>query len=150
MKLSLAQKLVWLIEVVVLLFVVVGGIAGYTILRRALIERTQSQLTSVSILKENSVKEYLSHAREELEFFPESAHRRAQFEKILSGSPSAKGEILESFAELIQDGHTFRDLFLLNDQGMVVVSSNPLDDGKIKSTEIILGAENICTIFIMT
>lgn len=137
MKLSLAQKLVLVIEVVVVLFATLGGLATYLMFRRSLVERTQAQLTSIAVLKENAVKELVEHAQNELIYFGTSEREHKLLVDYLSAKRTvSKEEMLDLFSEIIRDGHTFKDLFLLDMTGAVVISSNPLDEGKIKSTEL--------------
>ncbi len=135
MKLSLAQKLVLVIEVVVVVFTVFGGIATYLVLQKSLVDRARNQLASIAVLKENAIKKKIEHAKTEIQYFVETSHRQAKLQQVLLEGSGETGYILETFQELIQDGNTYRDLLLLDAQGVVVVSSNPSDEGKIKSTE---------------
>ena len=140
MKLSLAQKLVLVIEVVVVVFAILGGTATYFIFQRSLIERTRAQLTSIAVLKENAVKEYVGNAKREIGFFVQAEHGHVILADTLKEKEIKDDkEVQGLFSEIIKDGHSFRDIMLLDMTGRVIMSSNPLDEGKIKDLESMSG-----------
>lgn len=140
MKLNLAQKLVLVIEVVVVLFAGLGGVATYAILQKSLTARTQAQLESISVLKEGAVKEYVGHAKSEIEFYAKAQRSGDMLRSTIRAQKGTKpNEAKGLFSEIIKDGHTFRDVMLLDLQGEVILSSNLQDEGKIKDLEAMTG-----------
>lgn len=138
MKLSLGQKFILSIETVVVIFSILTGIVTYYIFQKSLVERTLLHLQSISVLKENVVKQYLRDAELEINFFVNNERRHKLLVEMLTKAKSTEVKnILEEFSETIKDGHIFRDILLLDNNGAVLISTNPKDEGKIKDVNSI-------------
>lgn len=136
MKFGLVQKLVIVIEIVVVAFAVFGGGVAYVVSRKSLVDRINSQLESVSVLKEHSINGFIEEVKAEIEYLGNGEETYKQLVLYLEEkNPTAKKLVVEEMEHIYKEKDIFTSIFLMNSDGMIVASTNSTDEGKIRSTE---------------
>ena len=137
MKLKISQKLIFLIEGILFFTVILSGIVTYFMSRNILIKRTDSQLLSVATLKENGVKEYLEDAKGRIYFFVSNKNKSGIILNILKVPSEIQKQTARKLLseEITSDNRFFKEALIIDHQGLVVLSTNISNEGKIKSNE---------------
>lgn len=137
MKLKLGQKLILFIEVVVFLTVLITGITASFLFWNTIVERVKSHLISVAVLKENSILEYMEDAEGKLKHEIGITSKKELLIKFLKTPAESQKQAIKGLLvdEILMDDRFYKDVLLINGEGLVIVSTNNLDEGKIKSNE---------------
>jgi adenylate cyclase len=136
MKLSLGRKLIISLELVIFSVAILLGVSSFVIFRNTLINRINSQLESVSVLKEQSIKEYLSEATMVIDYYTNDKIRKEEIVRYLkSKSEKDKAAVFVRMLRIYEERKIFLSVFLMDKDGVIVLSTNPSDEGKIKSEE---------------
>lgn len=136
MKLGLHGKIIVVIELVVLVVAAASSGVALYIQRNTLIDLTNRQLQSVSVLKEHNITRYINHAIGEIEHTSSGKRTHDALVNFLEyKTENKKQEIDDILNEFISGADIYSDIFVMDKKGTIVVSTDSLDEGKIRSNE---------------
>lgn len=136
MKISLRNKLIIMVEGVLIVFALMAGFLSYAILQNVFRDRIYAQLISVTTLKENRIRSFITDISLEIEHLASNSKVNSQLVHFINKKEAVdKEELTVFFTELLDLKGTFSNYFVLDDLGNVVLSSTKTDEGKIKATE---------------
>ncbi len=136
MKLRLTQKLVISIEVVVILISCIGGFIAFRTVRETLLNQTRSQTQSISTLKEQSILSFLNRAKSQLNFLATNSTNKEIVQRYLLNKKEVDKELIKTeLLEILSQRTLFSSLYILDQAGQVVISTEEKDEGKIKTSE---------------
>lgn len=136
MKLGIGNKIILIIETTVVVVIVFAGVTTYMLMNRAFEKQVFSHLESVSSLKENNIKEYLGDMRGEIESVVKNETTRQALNEYLTNRNTENKKIVSGkINDLLVMENVFSDVLVLDKNGVVVFSTNEMDEEKIKSTE---------------
>ncbi|MBT3464021.1 cache domain-containing protein, partial [archaeon] len=142
-NISISKKLILIFLAIVLFSTSISGYLGYLNSKKIVEERIQDQLLSVLVLKENSMENFFKLLREDIENFAGNKEIKAYFEefhfstnKVNPELEELKEEEIELYfrEELIHHAH-FLEIFLLDVNGKIDISTEANQKGKIKSSD---------------
>ncbi|RLD11343.1 MAG: hypothetical protein DRI56_01235 [Chloroflexota bacterium] len=101
-----------------------------------------NHLESVAMLKEAEVKDWLSNLEINLSLISSRKNALDNLEIILSPDPAETSAYNTAYKDLaerlnwtIEQTHLFEEIFILDLQGKVIVSTNPVQEGKLYANE---------------
>ena len=136
MRINLSKKIIITIEVIVLITVILLGVVFFIFLKNNTKNEINTRLTSISYLKGNYLKQYIDFNISETEISLNSSHVKKEFINLLNKKSKDSGSMaINLLADGMIDKTQLIDLSIINNDGVVVASSNQQDVGKIKSDE---------------
>ncbi len=140
---KIALRLILMFVILALIAISLGGVSYYVTAKQALEERIEAQLESVVILKENQLNGFIEEEREDLESIAKEKIFRDRFIEMLEAHSThdpneplhheaIKGLLKEKLGTM---GGDFIELFILGMSGEVHISTDEIQEGKIKSNE---------------
>lgn len=136
MKLNLAQKLILIIESVVVVFAIVGGSATYLLSKEALTKRFDAQLESVAVLKEHNIDRFVAEVLEEMDYLASGDQNKLQMIEFLTNPTDQNLQnVSQDIGRIFDEKSTFESIFVMDRVGEIVYSTSPDDEGKIKVNE---------------
>jgi len=132
-------KLILIIVIIALVSNILSGTVYYFIAKQAIEERTNAQLKSVSVLKENQLNDLIEEEIRNLENIAKEESLLDNFIRILKARHDPDKTIyyenIKNFfkKKLIQGD--FTEFFVLDLEGKIRISTNKINEGKIKSNE---------------
>jgi HAMP domain-containing protein len=135
MRIGLKSKLVLLIELSIVAVSLVVGLYSLVITRNVFENRIYSQLQSVTVLKENRIKNMISETTLQIEYIAKNKQEKASLLGLLEGDMSNKKKLDAFYGEILTGTDMFMDFMVLDTKGEVVFASDGIDEGKIKATE---------------
>ena len=137
MKLGLSNKIVLTIEFAVFTIAFSCGIISLVLQKDTLEDLTRSQLESVSILKGYSIERYVDHAIEELESASNGESTGNVFFNFLDKrGDKDKKEVYNTLSHILDEKDVFSGVFVLDKNGVVLVSDNKEEEGEARNEEI--------------
>lgn len=133
MKLGLSKKIILAIEFTVFFVALSCGIISLILQKSTLENLTKSQLESVSILKGHSIERYFNNIKEELDSSLDNNHYITYF--LETNDQKYKKDIYETFEDILSEGDTFSEVFILNKNGVISASSNTKEEGEARNEE---------------
>src|SRR4030042_1197691 len=127
MKIGL--KLVVITEILVLLTISSVGYVSYQIGNQSITERIEAQLGSVATLKASHLQNFI---REKTENIISLRNQYQHFSQEMHYTTQYIGEFLE---DRLTENSFFTELFIMNANGTILLSTDKLQEGKIKSNE---------------
>ncbi|PCI20160.1 hypothetical protein COB64_02515 [Candidatus Wolfebacteria bacterium] len=132
----IGTKLLLIIGIVSFIGITIGGIIYYFITRQAIEERIVAQLESITILKENQLNNFIS---EEMDDVIVLSSDEALLNNLINFNTYQKDEHKEAIQDILinklQIDRDFLEFFIMDFEGKVVISTDPLQEGKIKYSE---------------
>jgi len=136
MKLNLSSKIIIIIEIAVLIVAIGSGATALIVQRNTLQKLTNTQLQSVSILKEYGVLEYISQALAGTSFVSTNKRTRDILTTFIQQkTEKQKQEVYTVLQELGGEKNIYVNTFVMDEQGVIIASLHPSDEGKIRSAE---------------
>ncbi len=132
----LANKLVILVESIVVVAIIIGGISTFIISRKVLIDKTKQQLTSISVLKENNIKRFIEEIKVEIEYLTINPKSNSLFVKYInSNGLDYREEAFDIVLDIVKHKKILHSVYLTDNEGRVLLSTHSEDVGKFKSNE---------------
>lgn len=137
MKLGIGNKLSLSIEISVLLLTLFATLTTYVIMERVFEQQTITHLESVSDLKLNTIRAFMKDISVEIESIKKNETFLESVNEYFVGQKvNHKNTIISKFRELTANKDYFSEVFVINRQGEIVVSTNLENEGKIKLSEL--------------
>jgi len=126
--------IVW--SVVITAIAVSVGICSYVVLRNVFIQRTYTQLESISNIKESTLKTFITQISKEIKFATEDEDLYKYLDLYLEfQNVENKRTALRMLSSIIRVTDSFESVYMTNMSGEIILSTNPSDEGKIRSFE---------------
>lgn len=136
MKLNLSIKIIIIIEIAVLVVAISSGSVALLIQKNTLEKLTNTQLQSVSVLKEYSVVQYVARSLGRVAFVASNERTRDIFTTFIQHKTEKLKQ--EAYTVLQESGGNkdiYVNTFVMDEQGVIIASLHPSDEGKIRSAE---------------
>ena len=137
---KIGQKIIILIECLVMLSILTIGIFSYYLGTEIIHERIEAQMESVTILKANYLNNFILERKNDM------VSVGNQCDKLLQNNNDTDfNELRECLHDRVQENNFFIELFIMNQDGAVIISTDQTQEGKIKTNEpyFINGQKNI-------
>lgn len=136
MKFNLRSKLLVVIGSMIVAIALLVGIASYAVLSNVLLQRTNAQLQSISDIKAGTVNLFISDSEKEIAFSASDENAKQSLVRyLMTRNAGDKPAALGAITEIVKGTASFESAFLADAGGTVVVSTNPEDEGKIRSDD---------------
>jgi len=137
MKFGLSKKIIITIEAGILTAIILFGILFFLFLVSNIEKDINTRLETISSLKEGYIKQYLDFSVSEIEVVAKSEHIKPRLIDILQGKSTDNGAMAMN---MLKDGMInysgLIELYIINNDGVVLVSDHKEHEGKIKSNEL--------------
>jgi len=137
---KIGQKIIILIECLVMLSILTVGIFSYYLGTEIIHERIEAQLESVTILKANYLNNFILERKNDM------VSVGNQCDKLLQNNNDTDfNELRECLHDRVQENNFFIEMFIMNQDGAVIISTDQTQEGKIKTNDLyfINGQKNI-------
>jgi GAF domain-containing protein/HAMP domain-containing protein len=135
---SLRNRLLWAFIALAILPVLVTGTIATLVSAQGLRSDVYDELQSVTILKENAIKDWLNVVQTNLGIIYEDRTAQQGISALLQGTPEAVLDQNQLRNELIsfnkRTGY-FVEIFAIDTDGKIVLSTDALQEGKIQATQ---------------
>ncbi|MEI8232829.1 MAG: ATP-binding protein [bacterium] len=136
MKFKLAQKILLLVEMMVVGFTIVGGVITYFVFQRSITDKLFAHLESVSALKEQSISNFIEEATTEVVYLERGSRTNSKMVEYLQSkekSKELKASIAEDLLDISKEKNILSNIFILDAEGVVEISTSLEDEGKIRA-----------------
>lgn len=136
MRLNLSKKIILTIQAGVLFGVVLFGFVLFFFVKSNIERQIDVQLASISSLKTSHIKQYLDFHVLEVESSVKSSHIKESLIDLLQGKSKDNGAmVISMLSDGMIDSSDLLDIYVINNDGIIVASNNKEEEGKIKSDE---------------
>jgi len=136
MKLGIRGKIIGSFEVSIVLVLTVAIVVSYFVLVNVFKQQTFDKLQSISVLKESFLNEFMQNAVSEIEYFnDQKAVRLSTLNFLTSGDTTSKKSIDNQVQSLLKYKTEFSGILILDKGGVVVFSTQKMEEGMIKSQD---------------
>ncbi len=139
MKIGL--KLILIIGTVAIISIALTGTVYYFIAQQSIEKRVEAQLETAAILKENNINDFIKERANEIEAVAKEKALISNYIGLLEANDSQEtvmlynANIKQLLNERIVNKENFFELFILNLNGKIILSTDESQDGKFKSSE---------------
>ncbi len=135
MKISLKNKLILTIILAAVAVAALMGYLSFYLLHFDFEQRVFSQLQSVMVLKTSSIDNFVDDSKKEIEYLVSNSLLSNWLIGYFEDGKKNKEDIVDFYNEVMASEDLFSDLFVMDDQGVVILSTNSVDEGKVRQSE---------------
>jgi len=140
---KIKYKLVLIVIGLGLFMIALAGLTYYMLGKQVMEDRISDQLHSVAILKANSLDRLVNDASTELELMPDETFLEHKHENEIKEHPKddiegleAHDALREQLQKTVELSENYDSFMLMDTEGKVHLSTDPLQEGKFKSDEL--------------
>lgn len=132
MKIGISRKILIFSEAIVVTVIILCGLASLYVLQKVVVGQAEENLKTISNLKKASLGIYLDEELEEFEFFANNKLSKATLGSFIDNqSKDNKAKVFDLLNSLNYENDPLVVSHLLDNDGNILVSSDPREEGKI-------------------